>query len=211
MLITYIGHSSFKLKGKDVTLLIDPYDPKIGKHFPKQNDVDLVLCTHKHSDHHYLDNISSEYYLIDNPGEYDVKTVSIWGISSFHDKKEGAERGLNTIYVIEMEGITFCHLGDLGDVLTDTQLETMGSVDVLFIPVGGKYTIDASEAAKVIAQIEPHIVVPMHYGNKELELVDVSIFLKEMGVEEAPVKSLKVTADDFTGKEDDMSVVTFES
>lgn len=212
MTIQYFGQSAFKIKAKEVIVFIDPFDPKmLGKSLPKQNDIDILLVTHAHPDHHYLDAISGDYFFIEGPGEYDVKNVSVNGIFSYHDKKKGAERGTNTIYTIDIEGVSLCHLGDLGDILTEEQVERIGNVNVLFIPVGGKYTIDAADAAKIIAQIEPSMVVPMHYGNEKLELQDVDVFLKEMGVEKEMVKNLKVTKDDFANSSDESKVVVMES
>ena len=125
-----------------------------------------------------------EPFLIEGPGEFEVKGVFIKGISAFHDDSQGKERGRITIYTIETEGMKFCHLGDLGQSqLTDEQLEELGSVDVLMIPIGGTYTISSQEASKIISQIEPKIVIPMHYQlpHLKLKLDDVKKFLKVMG------------------------------
>jgi len=210
MTIYYLGHASFKVKGKDATLVIDPYDPQMGKTFPKQSDIDIVLTSHGHYDHHYTEGISGDFHHVDGPGEYDIKNVTINGIFSYHDKSKGSERGINTIYCIDLEGVRLCHLGDLGDVLTEDQIEKIGAIDILFIPVGGKYTIDAAEAAKVIAQVGPSIAIPMHYGNTKLGLDDVSVFLKEMGVEKEVVKTLKVTKEDFSDTSEGTKVIVME-
>jgi len=128
--------------------VIDPYDEKIGLKLPNLS-ADIVLVTHNHSDHNNVAGVKGTPFVIDGPGEYEVKEVFINGISSFHDDKEGKERGLNTIYVIEAEDLRFCHLGDLGQKqLTDEQLEKIDGIDVLMIPVGGEYTIDSSSAQK---------------------------------------------------------------
>ena len=211
MTISYLGHSAFKIKGKEVAILIDPYDAQVGKNFPKQNDIDLLLTTHGHFDHHNIEGVNGDYFHVDGPGEYDVKNVSISGIFSFHDNVQGKERGTNTIYVIDLEGLTLCHLGDLGTTLSDEQVEAIGKVNILFIPVGGKYTIDAAAAAKVIAQIEPSMVIPMHYGNAKLGLDDVDVFLKEMGVEKETTKTIKVTKEDFSDESEGAKVVVMES
>lgn len=211
MTIQYLGHSAFKIKGKDVTLLLDPYGDDIGRHFPKQNDIDIVLCSHDHFDHHNLDAVANEYFLIDGPGEYDVKNISVDGIPSFHDKKKGAERGGNTIYVIDIDGVSLCHLGDLGDVLTEEQIERIGKVGILFIPVGGKYTIDAADAVTVISQIEPAIVIPMHYGNEKLGIENVDVFIKEMGVDAEHIKMLKLTKEDISDESEGSKIYIMES
>jgi len=142
------------------------------------------LVTHEHEDHNAIKDVKGTPFLIQGPGEYEVKEVFIQGIPSFHDDKEGKERGLNTIYMIEAEDLRFCHLGDLGQKqLTDEQLEKIDRVDVLMIPVGGEYTIDSSAAQKIISQIEPKIVIPMHYALPKLKmkLDEVAKFLKSMG------------------------------
>jgi len=199
MEITYIGHSCFKIKGKDLTLVIDPYDPEIGYKLPKL-EADVLLITHDHHDHNYVSGVSGYKMLINGPGEYEISGVFIYGIQTFHDDKEGSVRGNNTIFVIDIDGFTVLHLGDLGQELTQDTLERIANVDVLLIPVGGTYTIDAETASKVISSIEPSIVVPMHYqtadlsGIKDLDTLDK--FLDEMGIENNIKKldKLKITS-----------------
>src|SRR3989344_829697 len=186
--LTWAGQSCFQItvsNGKDheATIVVDPFDEKIGLKVPGFS-ADILLVSHDHHDHNNIGAIKGEPFLIKNPGEYEVKGVFVQGIDSFHDDSQGKERGKNTIYTIEAEDIRFCHLGDFGQKqLTDEQLELIGKVDVLMIPVGGTFTIDSSEASKVIGQIEPKIVVPMHYSLPKLkvELDEVEKFLKAMG------------------------------
>lgn len=186
--LTWAGQSCFQISvsnGKDhsADVVIDPFDEKVGLKVPNFS-ADILLVTHDHPDHNSIKAIKGEPFLIQNPGEYEVKGVFVQGIDSFHDDSEGKERGKNTIYTIEAEDMRFCHLGDFGQKqLTDEQLEKIGEIDILMIPVGGTFTIDSSEAAKVIGQIEPKIVVPMHYGLPKLkyELDGVEKFLKAMG------------------------------
>jgi L-ascorbate metabolism protein UlaG (beta-lactamase superfamily) len=186
--IHWAGQSCFQIevsnsRDHSADIVIDPYDEKIGLKLPNLS-ADIVLVTHDHYDHNNVKGVKGEPFVIDGPGEYEVKEVFIRGIPSFHDDKEGKEKGQNTIYVIEAEDLRFCHLGDLGQKeLTDDQLEKIDAVDVLMIPVGGKYTIDSQAAQKIIAQIEPKIVIPMHYNlpKMEMDLDDVSKFLKAMG------------------------------
>ncbi len=126
--------------------------------------------------------------MIDSPGEYEMRDIFIQGIFSFHDKKKGEERGMNTIYTIEAEEVKLCHMGDFGqEELTDEQLRQIGEIDVLMIPVGGVYTVDAKEATKVISQIEPRIVIPMHYKipGLKIKLDELSLFLKAIGEKKA--------------------------
>lgn len=196
MEITYIGHSSFKLKGKDISLVIDPYDPKVGYKFPKQ-ECDVLLTTHNHFDHHYVEGVSGYRLLIEGPGEYELSDVFINGLQVFHDDKEGADRGRSTIYLIEMDNFTLLHLGDLGHELSKETLEKLPDIDVLFIPVGGKYTINAAVAAKVISSLEPSIVIPMHYKTDDLTGVEgldtVDKFLEEMGATAKKEEKLKIS------------------
>lgn len=162
---------------------------------PKIKD-QAVLVTHRHYDHANLEGAEKEMMIIDGPGEYEVKGVYVHGIQSFHDKLGGTERGLNTIYVIKLDDLTLCHLGDLGqEKLDDQQLDAIGNVDVLMIPVGGVYTIDHKEAAEVISQIEPKIIVPMHYKVPDLKinLDGLDKFLKETGLTPEKVDKLKIS------------------
>jgi L-ascorbate metabolism protein UlaG (beta-lactamase superfamily) len=186
MEITFVGHSCFKIKGKESSIVIDPYDPKIGFKLPKL-EADILLSTHPHFDHNNVEGVTGYKLMIDTPGEYETGGVFVNGFPTKHDDKEGDERGGNTIFLIEIDGITLLHLGDLGHELEQATLENIDSVDVLMVPVGGKYTIDAELAAKVISTIEPGIVLPMHYKTDDLTGVEgldgLDKFLEEMGVE----------------------------
>ncbi len=196
MEITFLGHSSFKIKGKDITLITDPYDEAmVNMKFPKQ-DADIVTVSHHHNDHDKVDNVTNVKKIVDGPGEYEVAGVSIIGISSFHDDKKGAERGKNTIYVIEMEGLRILHLGDLGHVLPDTK--EIGNIDILMIPVGGTYTIDAKKAVEVYKQIGASIVIPMHYGG---ELAKAEDFITESGLRVENLPKLVVKKDAINSEE----------
>ena len=187
--IYWAGQSCFQIsvsnsKDHSADIVIDPYDEKIGLKLPNLS-ADILLVTHEHSDHNNIKDVKGAPFIIKGPGEYEIKEVFIQGIPSFHDDQEGKERGRNTIYVLEAEDLRFCHLGDLGQKqLTDEQLEKIDKVDVLMIPVGGEgYTIDSSAAQKIIGQIEPKIVIPMHYAlpKNKVKLDEVSKFLKTMG------------------------------
>lgn len=169
-----LDHSSFRIKGKSATVVTDPY--------LKMAEADIVTVSHDHFDHNVISKIGGTPFIISGPGEYEIKGVTVVGTPTFHDDKEGAERGKNVVYKITIDEVRICHLGDLGHKLTDAQLDAIGDVDILLIPVGGKYTIDSKIAAQVVAQVEPLIVIPMHYDGK-LELEPVANFLKEMGAE----------------------------
>lgn len=189
MEIKYFGHSCFLLRDKNVTLLTDPFSPEVGLKLPRIA-ADIVTITHDHYDHNNTGIVQAkmreESFIIKGPGEYEVSGVSIFGVATYHDNSLGKERGRNTIYIIIMDGIRLAHLGDLGHVLTDEQLEEVNGVDILFIPTGGIYTLDAKEAVEVIGQIEPRIVIPMHYQlpGLKIKLNPVEDFLKEMGLKE---------------------------
>jgi len=191
MTIQWYGHSCFKIatkpegrgSGDEVVIFTDPYNKEIGLR-PPQGKADIVTVSHDHFDHNNSSALKGEPAVLDLPGEYSIKGVSIKGINSFHDKKEGAERGLNTIFVFESEGIRFCHLGDLGAMPDKKQLEEINGVDILAIPVGGTFTLDGREAKAVVDQIEPKIVLPIHYkitGSKA-KVDDEKKFCKEIGV-----------------------------
>ena len=196
--ITYLGHSAFKLKGKTASVITDPYQSKIGLKFPKQQ-ADIVTVSHLHDDHNAVELVAGEPFVVSGPGEYEIKGIKIVGVPSFHDDKKGAERGKNNIFSFQIDGLRICHLGDLGQKdLGSEQIEDIGSVDILFVPVGGTYTIDAAEAAEVTAALEPEIVVPMHYLETGIatKLDSVDKFLKEMGVEKhSPQTKISLTKD----------------
>ncbi len=218
--ITWAGQSCFQIsvsnsKNHDADIVIDPFDEKIGLKVPNFS-ADILLTSHDHADHNNTKAVKPASrqgggtpFLVSGPGEYEVKGVFIYGIHSFHDSVEGKERGSNTIYTIEAEDMKFCHLGDLGQKqLTDEQVDKIGAIDILMIPVGGKYTISAAEAQKIISQIEPKIVIPMHYDLPKIkaELDDVNKFLKIMGKPSiAPVDKLTVKAS--TLPKDGMEIV----
>ena len=189
MQIIWHGQSCFQIissqgKNSHVNIVVDPFDEEIGLRLPKL-EADIVLVTHQHHDHNNVKAVSGNPFLVSGPGEYEVKEAFIQGISSFHDALGGKERGNNTIYTIDVEDIKICHLGDLGQKeLTSEQVEKIGDVDILMIPVGGVYTISAKEAVKIMSQIEPNIIIPMHYQIPKLKikLEGLDKFLKTMGI-----------------------------
>lgn len=180
-----LGHSSFKLKGKTVTLVTDPFDSTfVGLKFPKHTACDIVTVSHSHKDHNEITQLEGNPFVIQGAGEYDVKGVDIVGLATDHG---GDAKEKNIIYRIEFDGINIVHLGDLGRQLTNAELDILDGVDVLFVPVGGTWTIDAAQAKKIITDIEPSVVIPMHYDRPGLafkDLAPVSVFLKEMEKEQ---------------------------
>jgi L-ascorbate metabolism protein UlaG (beta-lactamase superfamily) len=212
--IKYIGHASFFLKTKNSRVVTDPFDPKIGLKFPKI-EADTVTISHGHADHNFMGQISGDPLVLDWPGEFEKQEVRITGFSSFHDKQKGAERGLNILYKIEADGISVLHCGDLGIVPDDTFLEQIGEIDVLLVPVGGVYTITAEDAVNLVKNIEPSLVIPMHYNRPELnqetfgKLAPVEDFLKKIGAEGAErTNKLSLKESDFG--EGEMKVVVME-
>jgi len=183
MHISWHGQSCFKLQGKDVVLITDPPSKKVGVSSPRTK-ADIVTISHNHLSHNSLDNIKEDPKIIDTPGEYNIKGINIYGIPSFHDKQEGEKLGPNTIFLIKMEKIKLCHLGDLGHKLSASQIEMIDGVDILMLPVGETNLISIKEAIEIINVIEPKITIPMHYGVKGLEnkLSPLSKFREEMGL-----------------------------
>lgn len=187
--IKYLGHSSFKIRGKSGSVVTDPFDSKmVGVDFPRVS-AEIVTVSHNHEDHNQVSKVSgtsnrSEPFVIDRVGEYEASGIGVIGVKSWHDDEEGSKRGENIIYVIQIEGVIVAHLGDLGHVLSDKQVSTIGPVDVLLLPVGGTYTLGPGDAVKVIEQLSPSIVVPMHYRVKSStesfkDLVTVDEFLEK--------------------------------
>jgi L-ascorbate metabolism protein UlaG (beta-lactamase superfamily) len=181
--ITWLGLSCFRIRGSQAIIITDPFPPGLGYTLGKQT-ADIVTVSHPHRSHSYDQGINSEHRLVKGPGEYEISGVLILGIGTYHDSVKGQSRGKNTIYLMEIDGVNVLHLGDLGHVLSDEQVEEIGNVDVLLLPVGGVSTINAAMAAEVIRKLEPRVVIPMHYktekSDRDLEPVDN--FLKEMGL-----------------------------
>lgn len=205
MQITWLGQACFKIQGKDVTIVTDPYDNKYtGLKLPRLN-ADIVSVSHNHQDHNNAKAVNGDPFIAKNPGEYETKNVFIWGVPSWHDDQDGAERGDNTIFIFKFEDIKIAHLGDLGNILDEKQLEKLEGVDILMIPVGGVYTIDAKKAAEVVKQIDPRIIIPMHYKipGLKIKLDPVDKFCSEMGIkkyeteEKLKISKKELPVDDF--------------
>jgi L-ascorbate metabolism protein UlaG (beta-lactamase superfamily) len=195
MEISWLGHSCFCLKGRQATVITDPYSPDLGYSLGKPA-ARIVTVSHQHPGHSYIQGIGGSPRQVTGPGEYEIGNILIIGIATFHDKDRGKLRGKNTVYFIEIDDIAICHLGDLGHVLTDEQVEGLGKIDVLLVPVGGVSTINASTAAEVVRQLEPNVVIPMHYKTQALnrELEPVELFLKEIGAHDiTPQAKLSLT------------------
>ncbi|MCL4489758.1 MAG: MBL fold metallo-hydrolase [Chloroflexi bacterium] len=197
MEIDWFGHSCFRLRGREGTVITDPYSKEIGLSFPRPR-ADIVTISHDHPGHHFAAGVRGDPRVIEGPGEYEIKNIFVTGIPTSHDKKGGKERGPNTVYTIEMDGLTICHLGDLGHVPSQAQVDTLGDVNILLIPAGNATTIGPAEAAEVVSLLEPQIVIPMHFALPELtnKLEPPTKFFKQLGVKPpGALPSFKVTKD----------------
>jgi len=199
--IWWYGQACFKIKGKNASVVVDPYNPDFVGLRPLKLEANIVCVTHDHQDHNEVSAVKGieegkEPFVISGPGEYEILGINIEGIASFHDDRQGSERGKNTIYRITIDDVNVVHLGDLGQKkLTQEQIEQLSSCDVLLIPVGGVYTINAKDAPDIIAQLEPKIVVPMHYKIEGLKvnLEPLDKFLSTMGKKQEPASKLSVS------------------
>ena len=181
--ITWLGHSCFRIKGKGATLLTDPYGESIGYSLGNP-EANIVTSSHPHPGHGFTSGVGGEPKIVRGPGEYEISGVFITGIATFHDAEKGQERGRNTVYLIEMEDMKLCHLGDLGHPLSTEQVAEIGSVELLMVPVGGFSTIDAVTAAETVRLLQPGIVIPMHFQTEAVrfQLAPAERFLREMGI-----------------------------
>ena len=205
--VTWLGHGCFRLRGRSAAVVTDPYPPAIGLKLARM-DADLVTVSHDHQNHNFTQVVRDGAYEIHGPGEYEVAGVSVIGVPTFHDADKGATHGRNTVYLIEIDDMRVCHLGDLGHKLDDAEAEAIASPDVLLVPVGGRTAMNAAQAAEVVRQLEPRYVVPMHYAipGLKLELDTIDRFLKEMGVTTAEAQP-KLTVQRSSGEYDTKVVV----
>jgi len=183
--IKYYGHSCFLLIGKDISIATDPYDPSVGYDLPAIK-VDVVTVSHQHFDHSYLKAIRPGAAVIDMPGEHHVKGVDIKGYEVNHDSKGGTQRGKNIIFRMDsIDGVSICHLGDLGETLSNDVVEKIKGVDVLFAPVGGFFTLEPEQMLVEVRRINPKILIPMHFAvettSGDLPIKPVDYFLKVYG------------------------------
>jgi L-ascorbate metabolism protein UlaG (beta-lactamase superfamily) len=174
MKINWYGHSAFHiLTNQGTRIIIDPY--KSGAfnnalvYGPIKDKADIVITSHDHEDHNYTGDIQGKYTLINKAGAYEIKDVKIKAIPTFHDPSEGKERGRNLVSMIKADNLALVHLGDLGHNLDATLLKEIGKVDILFLPVGGFFTIDALVATEVMNAIKPIITIPMHYKTEKCD------------------------------------------
>jgi len=204
--VTYFGLNAVRLRGREATVMIDPYEPKLGLS-PVRLNVQIVVFSHEDPTHFSMHGISGEPHQVTGAGEFEIKGVALHGTQTYHDSKKGAERGKNFVYTIEIDDLRCVHLGHLGHALTEDQLESIGSkIDILFVPIGGGSHINASQANEIVNQIEPKYVVPISYKLPGLTLLaqnleGVEKFAREMGATElTPQPKLQLTVSP-TGEE----------
>lgn len=170
MRITWYGHSMFKIEASNgFTIVTDPFDSSVGYDIPDLS-ADIVTVSHNHHDHNNTDAVDIKQRIINKAGNFNVNGIDIKGIKSFHDNSKGAKRGNNIIFKYSIDGFDVCHLGDLGHMLSTDDIKDLGNVDVLMIPVGGYYTMDANTSFKVVNAINPKIILPMHYKTDRVSM-----------------------------------------
>jgi L-ascorbate metabolism protein UlaG (beta-lactamase superfamily) len=180
--IKWLGHSSFLITADGGTRIVtDPYTPGQGLTYgPISESAEVVTVSHEHGDHNDERAVRGSPQVLRGEGKWKIGGVEIRGVASFHDSEKGSQRGKNTIFCFAIDGVRVCHLGDLGQLLTDKQIGEIGPVDVLLIPVGGYYTIDAQQAGSVVASLKPRIIIPMHFKTPKANfpIAGVEAFLK---------------------------------
>jgi len=185
MEITWYGQTCFRLSERGLaTVVTDPYPPDAGLGFSRPR-ANIVTVSYDNPECRYTKGVRGPFKLLDGPGEYEIGGVFITGIPTFADGKRGASRGLNTIFTFDFGGLTVCHLGRLGHVPTQSQVENLGTVNILLVPVGGGGSLSPARASEVISLFEPSLVIPMYYKVRGLKisLGTLGRFLKEMGLE----------------------------
>ncbi len=202
MEITWYGLSCFRMRSRKLTVIADPFDASVGPTLPRLR-ANVITSSHDVPGHNYTSPARGQDHVFQGPGEYEVNGIFITGVATFHKGKEG-ERERNTVFLYQFEDLSVCHLGDLGTFPSREQVELLSGADILLLPVGGGDTLDAAKAVEIVTELEPKIVVPMHYALPDfnLDLDEVDKFLKEMGVPAPePVPLLKLTKSDLNTDE----------
>ena len=183
MKVKWLGHAAFLITSEEGTKIItDPYQPGMfGLNYGKINEAaDIVVVSHDHADHNYVQGVPGKPQVVKGSGIHKAKGIEFKGIPSYHDTSKGSERGQNNIFCFSVSGVKVCHMGDLGHTLSEREAAEIGNVDVLLIPVAGTYTVDAAAANKVVEQIKPRVVIPMHFKTDKcptFPVTDVEPFL----------------------------------
>ncbi len=200
MKIKWFGHSCFLITSDNGTrILTDPFDEQVGYTLP-HTEADVVTVSHNHFDHDNVGVVKGDFKHIKDEGNFTHGDIGIKGISTFHDEVGGAKRGKNIVFIYSIDGITICHLGDLGHALSEEQVKEIGKVDVLLIPIGDVYTIDGDTAIEVIKSINPRISIPMHYKTEHLsfDLANSDSFLEKMDGKKHPSNEIVLNADNIS-------------
>lgn len=211
MRIKWLGHACFKIVSSGgIRIVTDPFDDNVGYKLPKVT-ADIVTLSHGHYDHNFTDCLNGQFEIVNKVGNFNIKDVVITGVHTYHDAEQGAKRGDNIVYVFKVDGISVCHLGDLGHRLTKAQIEMIGDVDILLVPVGGTYTIDAEAAFEVCESLNPKIIIPMHYKTKVLkfELDTVDKFLNYYPYTKLDKPYIEIT-DEMLNKQKQIYVLNYE-
>ncbi len=197
MEITWYGHSCFRLTERGLaTVVCDPFDSETVGYEPLKLKADIVTSSHDAPGHNYLSGVKGYSHAITGPGEFEIGSVFITGVQMDGQGKKVDDKPRNTLYVFDYMGITVAHLGDMRSVPPQNEIESLGTVHIVLVPVGGGSGLNAAKAAEIVSLLEPNIVIPMHYSTPatKVPLDKLDKFLKEMGLHEAEtVPSLKVT------------------
>ena len=195
--IRWYGHNCFRIRGKDAVVLTDPVGKETGYSLARTT-ADVVTISSDRPEHANLNAIKPEFDTVTGPGEYEMHEVFITGIRTHLDEEKGKVRGHNTVYLIEMDGMTFCHLGDLGHALGEDDTEAIGDVDVLLVPAGSA-TLDPAKAAEITSQLSPKVVIPMQFATTsgDRSLANLENFCRNLGVSvPEPTEKLSLKASD---------------
>jgi L-ascorbate metabolism protein UlaG (beta-lactamase superfamily) len=209
MELSWLGHSCFRLRGRDLTVVTDPFGPGLGYSSAKIQ-ADVVTISHDETNHNAVSTVEGSPRVVAGPGEYEFSGVMITGVATPRPPGQSREVPRNTAYVVELDDVTVCHLGDLATPLGTDQIAVVRDADILLLPVGGHCTIDATQAAEVVSQVEPKMVIPMHYRTPavKLELDEVDRFCHEIGAAAlTPQARLNVTR---SGVPDQLTVILLE-
>ncbi|HLZ30038.1 MAG TPA: MBL fold metallo-hydrolase [Chloroflexota bacterium] len=199
--LAWLGHACFRLRGRDVTILTDPYEGADWGYPPLATSANVVTISNDHPHHAGMSGVEGHPRVLRGPGEYEIGGALIWGVRTLR-RKNGSDTASpkNTAFIIQLEELTVCHLGDLAEApLSPEELTHIKDADVLLVPVGGNCTINATQAAAIIAQVEPKLIVPMHYATDEtrghLPLDDIERFCRELGAaaDASPRSRLNIT------------------
>ena len=197
MKLKWFGHSCFLITSDNGTrILTDPFDEQVGYPLPN-TEADVVTVSHNHFDHDNVGIVKGNFKYIKDTGNFEQGNIEIRGVSTFHDELGGSKRGKNIVFIYSIDGMTICHLGDLGHTLSQEQIKEIGKVEVLLVPIGGVYTIDGDTAIEVIKSINPRVSIPMHYKTEHLlfDLAEAKEFLEKMDGKKYSGNEITITAD----------------